>query len=391
MSKYVEMLEAIKDMFDHPEIKVDCGRFVPRKLAIELLDQVPIKSTDTIAVMNSPELVVYLLERGVKASNITLTLHEMCDNMKHIVENCIGVSCERMEKRMKFDVVIGNPPYNKDKNIGQSIWQDFALAGLSMTVDNGYLSMIHPPRWRGTNNVKQKSIKELIIALKSIDILWLSMHNIDEGQKHFGASTRFDMYVAKNAKNKNIVTNVTGDDKKKFSMNIKQTPIVPNNESKIFHSILCKDNEEPVNWVHSYSKYMAYKEWMIKEETSFPCIYSISKRDGSLNLRYSKEEKRDEKGNIEHFGIPKVCFGISQSSGIPFVDIEGKYGMTQFIMGITDKPEVLPLIAKAMDSPRFREMMKSVQFTTEEWNAHIIKLFRKDFWKEFVDEKGTLL
>ena len=87
---------------------------------------------------------------------------------------------------------------------------------------------------------------------------------------------------------------------------------------------------------------------------------------------------------IEGYSSPKVMFGISQSAGVPILDLEGKYGMTEFIMGIKDEPEVLPFIATALNSDKFRGAMKLVQYTTAEWDRRIMELLRKDFWKEFV-------
>ena len=133
---------------------------------------------------------------------------------------------------------------------------------------------------------------------------------------------------------------------------------------------------ERVNFIYSHF-YSTCKPEINKEETAYPCIYSISRADGSLKFRYAPEDRG-------HFGVPKVIFGKSQQAGIPYLDIEGKYGMTEFTAAITDEVEVLPLIAQAMRSDKFNYIMSLVQFNTEMWNRHIIKNLRKDFWKEFI-------
>ena len=135
-----------------------------------------------------------------------------------------------------------------------------------------------------------------------------------------------------------------------------------------------------VDILYSGSIYDPRRPWMSKEKTDdfrFPCVWSISKVDGSMKFRYSSEDKG-------HFGVPKVIFGVWHSSGIPYADHEGKYGMTQHAAAVVDDPSNLDLIAAALDSNEFREIMRSVQFTTEGWNRNVISLFRKDFWKEFV-------
>ena len=118
---------------------------------------------------------------------------------------------------------------------------------------------------------------------------------------------------------------------------------------------------------------------MRKQKNIFiPCVYSITK-EGVIKLRYSSKIVDDEM-----FGTPKVMFGIWNTSGKPVVDIKGKYGMCQHTMAIVDNPEVLDLIATAMHSDKFRRVMKCVQFNNNEWDRNIIKMFRKDFWKEFI-------
>ena len=58
---------------------------------------------------------------------------------------------------------------------------------------------------------------------------------------------------------------------------------------------------------------------------------------------------------------------------------------------ISDDVANLDVIARVMDGSRFRKMMDAARFNTEDWNRHVIKLFRKDFWKEFVNDDGHLV
>lgn len=52
----------------------------------------------------------------------------------------------------KFDVIMGNPPFNPPKtetgSSGNSIWQNFVLKSFFMLEDNGYLCFVHPPGWK---------------------------------------------------------------------------------------------------------------------------------------------------------------------------------------------------------------------------------------------------
>lgn len=56
---------------------------------------------------------------------------------------------------MKFDVIVGNPPYQTEKRTGtQSLWPLFVHKSVNLLTDNGYMGMIIPNKWCGhTTNV----------------------------------------------------------------------------------------------------------------------------------------------------------------------------------------------------------------------------------------------
>ena len=109
-----------------------------------------------------------------------------------------------------------------------------------------------------------------------------------------------------------------------------------------------------------------------------------------MKFWYANKIQKNDEGKDYHFGIPKVIFSIWRDSGVPYPDIKGEYGLCQEAAAIVDDVENLKLIAKAMDSERFRTIMESVVFTRG-WNRKVVELFRRDFWKEFVDDDGNLL
>jgi hypothetical protein len=63
----------------------------------------------------------------------------------------------------------------------------------------------------------------------------------------------------------------------------------------------------------------------------------------------------------------------------------------EYSYGITDSIENLKKIKKVMDSQTFLYLMKFVRFTNDKYQWKIISLFRKDFWKEFLDEDGNII
>jgi hypothetical protein len=110
----------------------------------------------------------------------------------------------------------------------------------------------------------------------------------------------------------------------------------------------------------------------------FPCVYTITQKTG-INLFYSDTTQNG------HFGVPKVIW----SNGLgtyPILDEDGIYGLTQFSYGIVDTIENLKKIKTAMESENFLKLMSYVKYTNNKYDYKIISTFKKDFWKEFINE-----
>lgn len=77
--------------------------------------------------------------------NFDLDFTKLKDNILHI--NTIE---EIKRKDMKFDIVIGNPPFQPfgSGGTGNKIWQKFIEIGFESLKDNGIISMITPNHWR---------------------------------------------------------------------------------------------------------------------------------------------------------------------------------------------------------------------------------------------------
>lgn len=63
-------------------------------------------------------------------------------------------SCKEWD--FKFDVILGNPPYNPPKtetgSSGNSIWPHFVIKSYYLVKDSGFLLFIHPPGWKKPTN-----------------------------------------------------------------------------------------------------------------------------------------------------------------------------------------------------------------------------------------------
>jgi len=103
-------------------------------------------------------------------------------------------------KDIKFDVIVGNPPYNNpgNTNTGHTIWQYFVTKSLNEILNgDGYLVFVHPSGWRKPTVSYSVSKYNGLFNLMTKDntMLYLEIHNTKDGMKMFNAGTRYDWYV----------------------------------------------------------------------------------------------------------------------------------------------------------------------------------------------------
>tara|TARA_R110002126_G_scaffold184178_1_gene332614 strand:+ start:69 stop:4025 length:3957 start_codon:yes stop_codon:yes gene_type:complete len=286
--------------------------------------------------------------------------------------NTLDLDIEENWNLKGFDGVIGNPPYNdssSNKGAGHKIWDKFMLHSIKKWVKkNGYLVYVHPPLWRQPKN-------KLYELVKKNNLLYLEIHNEKDGNKTFKCSTRYDWYLLEKTdyQMKTIVLDENGLEN---TINLNEWDFIPNGYMEKIKKLT--EGFEKHHIISDRSNYGADKKWISRvKENKFkhPVIYSLYK-DGSTQLRYS------EKIDNGHFGISKIIF--TPNLGLNYlVDSEGKYGLTQWVMAICDKPENLEKITNIFKNQEFKNILKSIKFGMY-YNSNIVKMFRKDFWKEFI-------
>ena len=276
----------------------------------------------------------------------------------------------------KFDVMVGNPPYNSGNNARRStLWDKFVIKTIDELKEEGYLVAVHPDGWRNIKGV----FKNVQTLLKSKQITYLELHNVKDGLKTFGAETAYDFYCLHNVPN-TMFTKIKCVDGTMERVDISKMEFSPNGMYKEFEKVIAKNGEERINFLNSFSAYMHYKDHVSKEQTNefkYPVVY-FTRKDGSVNFHYSNT---NQKG---HFEIPKVIFSNGRAS-TPIIDNDGSYGMTEFAYAIVDEPKNLPFIQKALLHPDFLKLMYVADGNTgHRYRYKAIILLRKDFWKEFL-------
>jgi hypothetical protein len=411
--KYVEVADVEKKTLGEV--------MTPITLVEQMLDTLPsevwgnpnLKWLDPCAGVGTfPSIVVQRLMKGLKKviPNPEKRYGHIIENMIYVCElqdknlfvfNCVfdlGDSnatnsyCgsfldEKFDKHMsdvwgveKFDIVIGNPPYQTQKEGNTKthpLWHLFVEKSISILTDGGYLNMVHPSGWRNVDGMFKDTQKRML----SNDIIFLEIHNEKDGMNTFGAETRYDFYCLRKS-NRNVLTKIIGQSGKEYNIKLKGYEFIPNDSFDKIYSLVANSDDEKVV-VISDSSYHTQRPHLCKDknlEFKYDCFYTIKSGDVPT-LWYSNTNQ------FGHYGIPKLVWSNFRiSSAGSKIDMNGDYGLTQFSYGIVDEPNNLPNIKKAFDSKQFRDLMEACAVSDMSINRKVIATFRKDFYKQFLND-----
>ena len=299
----------------------------------------------------------------------------------------------------QFDVVVGNPPYNRDTSGGygkRDLWPDFVYLAINNLVsENGYLVFVHPSRWRQPE-------EDLLLLFQKHNLIYLEIHDKQDGKKVFGATTRYDWYILQNT-NYSGTTTIKDENGKGNIVDISKMLFIPNFHFDIILRLITQEeetcnviyercmygsdktwmrgeqDEQEMEIVFSYSDYETRKDWMQREQDDvylLPCVYSRY-QDGSTKFWYSSEDKG-------MFGVSKVIVNVARHP-YPLLDFSGQYGMCQNTFGIKiDSEEEGKRIVEAINSKKFTEILVATRWSNFQINWKMFKYFKKDWWIEFI-------
>jgi predicted RNA methylase len=375
--------------------------FTPNGLVNEILDQIPTeiwedpKSTFCDLSMGKGTFLIEIVNRLVYIYNYTeedakSRVFGYDIRVKYInylkrrgYKNVFHKDSLTEKFNMEFDVVLGNPPYQEvtGASNAKAIWPKFVQKSFDICKEDGYVSLIHPSGWRDVKG-NFSHIKDL---LKSKNIKYLNVNDFNKGKEVFGVGTNFDWYVVENCNNKCGLTKINTTNNVDVEYCLDNMEVIPNHSYDLINPLIYTGIGEKINLLNSESTYAHRKQHMSKEQTEdyvYPCVYTITQKDG-INFWYSKV-------NNGHIGQPKVIW----SNGLgtyPILDLEGHYGLMEYSFAIIDEPQNLPLIKKVMESDIFTKLMDSVRFINHRFQWKTISTFRKDFWKDFLDENNNVI
>ena len=312
-----------------------------------------------------------------------------CDSFLAPDNKSINPDIAKKFKVEKYDIIMGNPPFQKAVDGirkggygGRTLWDKFIELSFAIMNKNGYLGFINPSNWRGTGGNSESS-RALIFSKQ---LKFLHVYGESDGKKYFNAGTRFDLYIVKNIDYKNNI-NIIDELGESYSIDLKEFPFIPNYEFKNIKKILTTQ-ENGMKIIYSRSDYGTDKKNLKDKKIGsyiYPVVHTITQ--DKITYWYTNDTSKG------HFGVPKVLlnFNRHQYNHSEQNDYEGKYGMSQITFGIpiSSKKEG-ELILNAVNTPEFKEIIKATKWGAFVTEWRMFTYFKKDFWKEFVNEDGSV-
>ena len=259
-----------------------------------------------------------------------------------------------------FDAVIGNPPYqpvSNGKKGGKSLWPDFVEYALKHINQDGYLVYVHPALWRKPRNA-------LWTTMCKYKFHKISIHNDQDGNKLFKATTRFDWYVLQKT-NTNIITTIIEEDRKEYKTTLNKSSFIPNFGNNIFAKVRAKIpevgylNAERDSACHSSRDYVQDKQ---DEKHKYIIVNAVSKTHGVRYLYSSKPHP--------HQFDKKVIF--SNGRHIEPIYDNGQYGVSEGgIYILVDSDEEGEKIVKYLRTDFVSYLIKATKWSNFETSKDV--------------------
>ena len=144
LNRFWEMLKAKKSpnvMFSGAH-----GIHTPRELCKEITSKIDVQNRNILVLYNIEFVLTLVYDFDVDPNNITFlsdhtskSLYVSMTGVKSIITNLEAT-------QMKFDVVIGNPPYKfgNEKGGKSSLWRRIVSQAWSLTNKDGAMAMVTP-------------------------------------------------------------------------------------------------------------------------------------------------------------------------------------------------------------------------------------------------------
>jgi len=275
-----------------------------------------------------------------------------------------------------FSVVMGNPPFNTPRSTkGQTtvLWDKFIVSMMKRVDKNGHFVFITPQVWRKPEHILFNAMT------KDNQLVLLKILGETETQQEFHVGSRVDIYIIQ-MKPKDGESYIIDERGILNKIDVGTLPFIPSYLIKDIQSIITNDTDG-IKVMHDRTMYGHDKKNVSKVKNdvfTLPVMNSMTAKGGNT-LIYANADKG-------HFGVPKVILSGGRNQ-YPYNDYEGNYGLSDAVFGIpiiSKTKEEGDLIVRAINTERFKEIIKATKWGTFQTEYKMFKYFRPDFYKEFL-------
>lgn len=286
---------------------------------------------------------------------------------------------------MKFDVVIGNPPYNPPTESAggaggrTNLWKKFVERAIDFQLrDGGILCIIHPPTWRAPfSNLKKSKVsslwKKITVENK---LLFLQMLK----QPFPGVGTRADFYILQREPSPpKFITDIVDINGVTQRACLQDSDFLPNEDFDFVYSMTAAEPDDCLKVIFNSTLYDPRAKHVSKTadiDFKFPILHATNKAG---NRFFWANTKR-----LGHYGIRKLMFGDSGIHNVLF-DTDGSYACSNHCIGI-DVSEL-----SNEDAMKLRDwlvgedcnrIVKATLLSSFGLSADLFTKIRKDCWKQ---------
>jgi site-specific DNA-methyltransferase (adenine-specific) len=221
------------------------------------------------------------------------------------------------ENKMKFDLVLGNPPYqHQSDSKGNKMWYRFIRYGSEMLTKDGYMLMLTPTSWvKGGHNIGHWSVLNSLFAEKQL----IRADMIGAKSYFSGIGIEIGWWIMKNQSNSASATFVLNDGE--FQTEISEDTMLSPNHNKMSNSVINKvlggDREQAL--VKSFDNKGITKDESetLTDTFLYPHWIMGSDKTGDLCIRYKKTISRSD------LSFRKIVFPIQSRYWNPYFDDAG--------------------------------------------------------------------